>query len=69
MKEAERLAAEERLKELERIAVQKEADEIFKRNEEEKVVRRRQQAETVAAFRVTQAVSTPQYTYYNCNPR
>lgn len=57
MKDAERLAAEERLVELERIAVQKEADEIFRRNEEEKVVRRRAEAEKVAGFRVTQAVS------------
>jgi len=55
MKDAERLAAEERLVELERIAVQKEADEIFRRNEEEKVVRRRAEAEKVAGFRVTQA--------------
>lgn len=57
MKDAERLAAEERLVELERIAVQKEADEIFRRNEEEKVVRRRAETEKVAGFRVTQAVS------------
>lgn len=57
MKDAERKAAAERLTELERIAIAKEADEIFKRNEEEKVIRRRKEAENVAGFRVTQAVS------------
>lgn len=57
MKEAEEKAARERLTELERMAIAREADEIFKRNEEEKVVRRRQEAENVAGFRIKQAVS------------
>jgi len=57
MKDAELKAAAERKSELERLAVQREADEIFKRNEEQKVTRRRQEAETVAQFRVNQAVS------------
>ena len=41
---------------MERIAVQKEADEIFQRNEKEKEVRRRKNAEGVSVFRVQQAV-------------
>ena len=57
MKDAERKQAEERLAELERVAIAREADEIFKRNETEKVVRRRKEAENVAVFRINQAVS------------
>lgn len=57
MKEAEEQLARERLAEKERIAIQKEADEIFNRNEVEKAGRRRQDAEQVAHFRVAQAVS------------
>lgn len=59
MKDAEIKEREERLRELERIAVQKEADEIFKRNEEEKTTRRRMEAEKVSKFRIDQAVSAP----------
>jgi len=56
MKERQILEARERKAELERIAIQKEADEIFQRNEHEKTNRRRQDAGTVAQFRIAQAV-------------
>ncbi|XP_067938242.1 cilia- and flagella- associated protein 210-like [Watersipora subatra] len=55
MKDAEKKAAEERLAELERIAIAREADEIFKKNEVEKASRRKQEAVNVAGFRITQA--------------
>ena len=57
MKEAEQKLAQERLAELERMAIAREADEIFKKNEVEKTTRRRAEAENVAAFRINQAVS------------
>lgn len=56
MKQAEQAALAERKTEKERIAIQKEADEIFRRNEEEKAARKRTDAENVSQFRVTQAV-------------
>ena len=66
MKDAERKQAEERLAELERVAIAREADEIFKRNETEKVVRRRKEAENVAVFRINQAVSVFINNHHGC---
>lgn len=62
MKDAEAKAAAERLAELERIAIQKEADDIFQRNELEKKGRKRTDAEVLAKFHLMQAVSKLQTT-------
>jgi len=57
MKEAEQKKKEERRQELETIRIRQAADEIFRRNEEEKQTRRFDEARGLAKFHIDQLVS------------
>lgn len=58
MKEAEQKHKEERRQELETIRIRQAADEIFRRNEEEKRSRKFDENRHLSKFLVDQAVST-----------
>ncbi|KAK3592985.1 hypothetical protein CHS0354_023210 [Potamilus streckersoni] len=55
IKESEKKKKEERRSELETIRIRQAADEIFRRNEEEKQVRRKDEAQSLAKFHLDQA--------------
>ena len=57
MKEAEQKKKEERRQELETIRIRQAADEIFRRNEEEKQTRKRGDNKNLSHFLLDQAVS------------
>ena len=57
MKEAEQKKKEERRQELETIRIRQAADEIFRRNEEEKQTRKRDENKKLSGFLIDQAVS------------
>lgn len=57
MKEAEQKQKEERRQELETIRIRQAADEIFRRNEEEKRTRKFEENRHLAGFHLSQAVS------------
>ena len=57
MREAEQKKKEERRQELETIRIRQAADEIFRRNEEEKQTRKRGENRDVSGFLINQAVS------------
>ena len=57
MKEGEQKKKEERRQELETIRIRQAADEIFRRNEEEKQTRKKTEAKDVSQFLLDQAVS------------
>ena len=58
MLESEQKRKEERRQELETIRIRQAADEIFRRNEEEKRNRKFENNRDLARFHLTQAVST-----------
>jgi len=58
MKEAEVKLKEERRQELETIRIRQAADEIFRRNEEEKWSRKFDENKELAGFHLSQVVST-----------
>ena len=58
MKEGELKKKEERRQELETIRIRQAADEIFRRNEEEKQTRKFGENRNLAGFHLSQAVST-----------
>lgn len=60
MKEAEQKQKEERRQELETIRIRQAADEIFRRNEEEKRTRKFDENRNLSKFLLDQAVSSHQ---------
>ena len=60
MKEGEQKKKEERRQELETIRIRQAADEIFRRNEEEKQTRKKAENRDVSKFLLDQAVSVAQ---------
>lgn len=60
MKEADQKKKEERRQELETIRIRQAADEIFRRNEEEKQSRKRAENKDLSHFLLDQAVSFTQ---------
>ena len=61
MEENERLQREEKQKELEMLAIRKEADKQFALNEEEKKVRRLEDLKTLQSYHVKQIVCASQW--------